>query len=41
MLSVCWAKFGFDVASAKFEYEGIIPLQELQLNLSNEFDLHC
>ena len=42
MLSVYWAKLGFDVgnvARAKFEYEGIIPIKELQLNMSNEFDL--
>ena len=42
MLSVYWAKLGFDagnVAGAEFEYEGIIPIKELQLTMSNEFDL--
>ena len=42
MLFVCWAKLGFNVGNAaglEFESNGIIPIQELQLNLSNEFDL--
>ena len=42
MLSIYWAKLGFDAgnaAGAEFEYEGIIPIKELQLNMSNEFDL--
>ena len=42
MLFVYWAKLGFDAsnaAGAEFEYEGIIPIKELQLNMSNEFDL--
>ena len=41
MLFVCWAKLGFDagnIARAEFESEGIIPIQELQLNMSNKFD---
>ena len=42
MLFVYWAKLCFDVgnaAEAEFEYEGIIPIKELQLNMSNKFDL--